>query len=101
MGLFYLCREEDCREIGNRKFQLSPETSVVLYRTREGLFATEAYCPHAGGDMEMAQVDGSNVSCAWHGWKFELPTGTCLNQENVCIRTYQVVVRNGAVYLEI
>jgi nitrite reductase/ring-hydroxylating ferredoxin subunit/uncharacterized membrane protein len=37
--------------------------------------AIAAVCSHAGGPLEEGELDGSIVTCPWHGSKFEVCTG--------------------------
>jgi UDP-MurNAc hydroxylase len=37
-------------------------------------------CPHMGGDLtRFGSIDGSTLTCAVHGWRFDLRTGRCLS----------------------
>jgi nitrite reductase/ring-hydroxylating ferredoxin subunit len=45
---------------------------VVVARLEGELFAFDALCPHAGGPMELSEVDGVIVSCPLHAWRFDL-----------------------------
>jgi UDP-MurNAc hydroxylase len=37
-------------------------------------------CPHMGGDLSrFGSIEGSTLTCAVHGWRFDLRTGRCLS----------------------
>jgi UDP-MurNAc hydroxylase len=39
-------------------------------------------CPHLRGDLSrFGRIDGSTLTCAMHGWQFDLVTGRCLVSE--------------------
>jgi nitrite reductase/ring-hydroxylating ferredoxin subunit len=44
----------------------------VLFKSSEGIQAFSSLCPHLGGPMERAEIDGTIVSCPLHGWQFDL-----------------------------
>lgn len=50
---------------------------IVIFKTPEGLFATDAECPHKGGPLAAGWVENGKVYCPLHGWDFDLKTGLC------------------------
>lgn len=44
-------------------------------------------CPHLRADLErFGQVDGEELTCTLHGWRYDLPTGRCLTADGHDIR---------------
>jgi UDP-MurNAc hydroxylase len=41
-------------------------------------YRIEKFCPHAGGNLQRAEVRDGVVTCPVHGWKFRLSDGHCL-----------------------
>ena len=35
-------------------------------------------CPHEGNPLREGEILGDTLTCAYHGWKFDLGTGACL-----------------------
>lgn len=60
----------------------------------EGSFcATQAKCPHKQGPLNEGKLDGSTVTCPWHGSQFNVCTGALLRGPAVdSLRTYPVAV---------
>jgi phenylpropionate dioxygenase-like ring-hydroxylating dioxygenase large terminal subunit len=55
------------------------EVPLVLGRTAEGkAFAMRDSCPHRGIPLSYGRLDGKNVECSYHGWKFEACSGQCV-----------------------
>ena len=51
---------------------------LVLYRGDDGrAVALDAYCPHMGAHLAEGRVDGNELRCFFHDWKFDC-TGTCV-----------------------
>src|SRR5688500_14975068 len=48
---------------------------VVVARLKGRLFAFDALCPHAGGPMDLSEVEGAIISCPLHAWRFDLEQG--------------------------
>lgn len=76
------------------------DRELVMYRTESGRFCvTEPYCPHLGGHLGQAKVEGENLQCGFHGWKFEGATGKCVraygkNVPKAGIETWHALDRN-------
>jgi 5,5'-dehydrodivanillate O-demethylase len=52
----------------------------ALYRGRSGRAQIVAYrCPHRGAQMHLGWVEGDDIRCIYHGWKFDC-TGQCIEQ---------------------
>ena len=67
------------------------ETEAVRRTTPEevseeivlGDYIVQRYCPHRQADLsEFGVVDGDNIVCTLHGWKFSAKDGKCLNAED-------------------
>jgi len=82
----------------------------VLFRTNEGQpYLLDAFCPHLGAHLgHGGVVQGENISCPFHAWKFngkgevvdipyasKIPTKVANSQ---CIHSYPVVEVNGFVW---
>jgi hypothetical protein len=59
---------------------------------------TNIYDPQEPGGLRQVQV-GRIVRCPWHQWEFDLTTGQTLADPNRRIRTYQVDVTDGEVFV--
>ena len=54
-------------------------------------------CPHAGGPLGDGDLDGTVVTCPWHGWAFDVRTGACTLDPSLEVSTFRVRVRSGRV----
>jgi nitrite reductase/ring-hydroxylating ferredoxin subunit len=43
-------------------------------------------CPHEGNPLHEAEILGPTLTCAYHGWKFDLETGACLHGDEAARR---------------
>jgi len=52
--------------------------TVLLARVGDAFYATQARCPHLGGDLAHGTLDGTVVTCPLHGSQFDLTDGSVL-----------------------
>jgi nitrite reductase (NADH) small subunit len=57
----------------------------ALFNIAGTISAIDGICPHQGGPLAEGQVEGTTVTCPWHGWQFDVcsgktPLGTKLKQ---------------------
>ena len=74
-------------------------TPVAVFHTDGGYFAIHNTCPHAQGPLADGILDGSVVKCPWHGWRFDVTSGTCLVTPDASVATYRVKVDGDAILL--
>jgi nitrite reductase/ring-hydroxylating ferredoxin subunit len=53
------------------------EVAVFVVEGRAHAFANA--CPHEGNPLQEGEILGDTLTCAFHGWKFDLNTGACLH----------------------
>lgn len=92
------------------------EIGVALWRGV--FFALRNVCPHQSGplclgplthylnadpDAKEVQVDEDElvVSCPWHRWQFHLRTGKSIWDPRYSVKTYQVEVSEGRVFVRV
>ncbi|MEW6324828.1 MAG: non-heme iron oxygenase ferredoxin subunit [Nitrospirota bacterium] len=64
-------------------------------------YAIRNRCPHEGGPVASGPLKGTLITCPRHGWQFDLTTGRSTNRTAFAVKTYPVVVKDGAVYVEL
>jgi nitrite reductase/ring-hydroxylating ferredoxin subunit len=58
--------------------------------------ATQSKCTHRGGPLSEGKLDGSTVTCPWHGAQFNVCSGAVLRgPATEPIKTYRVIVEGG------
>jgi nitrite reductase (NADH) small subunit len=60
-------------------------------------FAMDNACPHAEGPLGEGSMDGSVLTCPYHGWSFDVKTGACQTNADTSLTTYAVAVEGDAV----
>lgn len=52
--------------------------SILVGRMAGQVFAWLDRCPHAGAPLRIGKRRGEELTCAWHGWTFNLLTGSAV-----------------------
>ncbi|MGI0035076.1 MAG: Rieske (2Fe-2S) protein, partial [Nitrososphaera sp.] len=57
----------------------------------------------AGAELHEGELNGKELTCPWHGSKWDVTTGTMLwfPQKLRDLGNYKVTVENGTVYVEV
>ena len=72
-------------------------TAIAVARLEQGWFAIQNTCPHAEGPLGEGSIDGTLVTCPYHGWQFDITDGSCRTNPYTTIKTYPVQVVGDAV----
>ena len=48
---------------------------VALFNCNGEIRAVDNVCPHQGGPLGEGELNGTIVTCPWHGWRFDVCTG--------------------------
>jgi nitrite reductase/ring-hydroxylating ferredoxin subunit len=64
---------------------------VALFRLGEEFFALDNMCLHKAGPLCEGDIDGKGVvTCPWHGWSYEIRTGTLVQDPRVGVSRHDV-----------
>jgi nitrite reductase/ring-hydroxylating ferredoxin subunit len=67
--------------------------NVAVFNVAGSFCATQAKCTHRQGPLNEGKLEGSTVTCPWHGAQFNVGTGAVLRGPAAQpIKTYHVVV---------
>jgi nitrite reductase (NADH) small subunit len=47
----------------------------ALFNVGGVISAIDGICPHQGGPLADGAIEGTCVTCPWHGWEFDVRTG--------------------------
>jgi nitrite reductase/ring-hydroxylating ferredoxin subunit len=66
---------------------------VAVFNVAGSFCATQAKCTHRQGPLNEGTLDGSTVTCPWHGSQFDVCTGAVLRgPAGAPLKTYRVIV---------
>jgi nitrite reductase/ring-hydroxylating ferredoxin subunit len=75
--------------------------TVTLCRSGERWFAVDDACPHRGLSLSTGTLEGAVLTCSWHGYRYDLESGECLDRTTPRLAKCSVVVADGVVWLEL
>lgn len=61
---------------------------IALFNIEGTFFALDNACPHEEGPLAEGEIEGHEVTCPWHGARFDIRTG-----EVLCAPAYDDVAR--------
>src|SRR5262245_34014220 len=71
-------------------------SGVAVYNVAGTFYSTQNECTHARGPLCEGKLDGSTVTCPWHGSQFDVSTGAVVTgPAKDRLQTYRVTVKNG------
>jgi nitrite reductase/ring-hydroxylating ferredoxin subunit len=91
---------------------------VGVFNVAGKFYGITNYCPHRGAPLCLGRVtglavagprayealwtgDGEVLRCPWHGWEFDITSGTAFSFPEKQIRTYPVTTENDQIILEV
>ena len=68
---------------------------VLLVNVNDGIQAFVDYCPHLGTRLSQRSLQQTVLTCATHGWEFDVSTGQGINPRKACLESFAVKVESG------
>ena len=75
---------------------------IVVMNIDANYFAISDTCSHAGGSLSEGKIEGSTITCDWHGAQFECENGKLVKfpvQIND-LKSYKVVIESDDIFVE-
>lgn len=103
-----LCAIDDIEDGGKKAFKLHG-TPLVVFRSGGLVHVLRNRCAHMNLPLSPGKFDGTHVTCAFHGARFDVRTGKRDKQAWLfgsiiggdCVKRYDAVVENGRVIVEL
>jgi 3-phenylpropionate/trans-cinnamate dioxygenase ferredoxin subunit len=108
MGRHIVCRVSELPP-GERRIVEAEGRSIGVFNVKGAYYALRNRCPHQAAPLCLGAIkgmtlpskpneyiwarEGEILRCPWHGWEFDITTGTSIfNPHRVRVRTYEVTV---------
>ena len=69
----------------------------ALFNVEGVISAIDGICPHQGGPLADGSVEGTCVTCPWHGWQFDVRTGQSTLNGKIKQAGFEVKLEGGEV----
>jgi nitrite reductase (NADH) small subunit len=74
---------------------------VALFNL-DGIFhAIDSICLHRGGPLAEGPVASGVVTCPWHGWQYDIATGTMIQDPRVGVTRHETRVVGDAIQVRL
>ena len=74
---------------------------IALFRVDGTFYALSDTCTHRGGPLSEGTVEGAEVTCPWHGAKFDIRSGAVVEPPAPqAVKSYPVRVTGADVEVE-
>ena len=75
---------------------------VALFNVEGAFYAIDDTCTHHGGPLSEGSLDGKEVTCPWHGARFDVTTGEALGfSAHGGVAHYNVRVEGSDIEVEV
>jgi toluene monooxygenase system ferredoxin subunit len=74
---------------------------VVLINIDGEIRAYADSCPHMRTPLSGGALDGAVLTCATHGWVFDVRTGCGINPEQACLTSFAAVVKDNEILVDV
>ncbi len=73
----------------------------ALFNVEGTIAAIDGICPHQGGPLADGALEGTMVTCPWHGWQFDVCTGKTPLGSKLKQTVYEVKVEGQDVLVNV
>ena len=74
---------------------------LALFHVGGKFYALADTCPHRGGPLGEGHLEGTQVTCPWHAWQFDVVSGKCDTMEGAKQKTYPVKEEKGQLFVDL
>jgi nitrite reductase/ring-hydroxylating ferredoxin subunit len=73
---------------------------MAVFKNNGKLYGIQNICPHEGGQLCNGWIEGSEVVCPLHGYKFDLTTGACSTDPSLKVKVFRLITQGEQVVVE-
>jgi len=76
--------------------------AIALFHVGGTFYAIDDTCTHQGGPLSEGEIEGTTVTCPWHGAQFDCTSGQVLSPPAPGrVKSYKVTVQGNEIKLEV
>ncbi len=64
--------------------------AIALFNVTGKFYAIDNTCVHRGGPLAEGSIEGTEVTCPWHGWTYDVTSGQCTLNPQAKVASYAV-----------
>jgi len=74
---------------------------IALANVGGAFHAIDGTCLHRGGPLGEGMLEGTVVTCPWHGWQFDVLTGRNTLNPAAAVGCFPVELRGDEVFVDV
>ena len=83
---------------GTGKVVVAGTRVLALFNVEGGFHAVDNTCPHRGGPLGEGHLEGTVVTCPWHGWQFDVCTGSGTRNPTASLRPVSLEIEGDEIF---
>lgn len=64
--------------------------AIAVFNVGGKFYAIDNTCVHRGGPLGEGALEGTEVTCPWHGWTYDVTSGQCTLNPQARVASYKV-----------
>jgi len=92
-------RPEEIPPGGNKSVRIGLRR-IAVFNVGGTLYAIEDACAHMKAPLSQGRLKGTELTCTWHGWAYDIVTGRRKGKELGCVRTFPVKIEAGSILVD-
>ncbi|MBI1909179.1 MAG: Rieske 2Fe-2S domain-containing protein [Deltaproteobacteria bacterium] len=74
---------------------------IALFNVNGQFCAIQNNCPHRGGPLGEGDLNGTVVTCPWHGWEFDVTTGVSPVNPAASVKKFNCKIEGASVLVDL
>jgi nitrite reductase/ring-hydroxylating ferredoxin subunit len=76
---------------------------IVVTKLDGNYYAMDNVCTHAGADLHEGELNNNELTCPWHGAKWDIKTGNLISfpQKLKPLQSHKISIEKDTLYVEI
>ena len=96
-----LCNASEV-QLGTAKRIVVAGLALAAFNLDGEFYVTDDTCTHGFASLSEGIIDGGIIECPWHGGTFDIRSGAAVDHPCIVpLNTYQTVVKDGAVWIDL
>ena len=74
------------------------DRELFVYRAGDAIKVYDSRCPHREPNIPLLALDGQELTCPKHHWKFDITSGACIEKGDRPLHRFESKVEDGLLY---
>jgi nitrite reductase (NADH) small subunit len=74
---------------------------IAVFSVQGSVVATSGRCPHNRGPLHEGEIEGTTLTCPWHGYGFDVLTGACAEDPALVLERFQVEIQGDDILVRL